>query len=484
MTATPARAPVRLEDSYARAVPRLSVAWQASDAPAPRLLVLQEELAAQLGFDPAWLRSEEGVAFLLGRVPGGVPPVAQVYAGHQFGNYVPQLGDGRALLVGEVIDAGGVRRDLHLKGSGPTPFARRGDGKAVVGPMLREYLVSEAMHALGVPSTRSLSVVATGEQVFRERPMPGAVLCRVAASHLRVGTFQYAAALGEPQVLRSLADYAIERHYPHAADAENPYLSLYESVVAAQAELIAGWMAVGFIHGVMNTDNMAISGQTIDYGPCAFMDAYDPSTVFSSIDHAGRYAYGNQPGIAQWNLARFGETLLPLLDDRTEAAVEAATAVLLTFPDRYEQAAARVFSAKLGLPAPDPALVGVLTVLLEEGRVDFTTFFRALAGGAARELFTAPEAFDAWAARRDAALPADAGERAALAAAMNRINPLYIPRNDRVEEALDAANEGDLGPFERLLEAVRHPFDERAEWADLAGPAPAGGPPHITYCGT
>ena len=484
MTATSAHVPVRLEDSYARAVPRLSVAWQAAPAPAPRLLALQEELAEDLGFDPAWLRSEQGAAFLLGQVPGGVPPVAQAYAGHQFGNYVPQLGDGRALLVGELIDAAGARRDLHLKGSGPTPFARRGDGKAAVGPMLREFLVSEAMHALGVPTTRSLSVVATGEQVYRERPLPGAVLCRVAASHLRVGTFQFAAALGEPAALRGLADYAIGRHHPQAADAENPYLALYESVVQAQAELIARWMAVGFIHGVMNTDNMTISGETIDYGPCAFMDAYDPSTVFSSIDHAGRYAYGNQPGIAQWNLARLGETLLPLLDERSEAAVEAATSVLLTFPDRYEQAVAREFSTKLGLPAPDPMLVGDLTVLLEDQRVDFTTFFRALASGTARDLFARPEPFDIWAGRREAALPGQGGDPDAVAAAMNQVNPLYIPRNDRVEEALAAATEGDLGPFERLLEAVSHPYDERAEWADLTGPAPTDGPPHVTYCGT
>lgn len=481
--------PFRLDDSYARAVPALSVAWQAAPAPEPRLLMLNEPLAHELGWDVEWLRSPDGVAFLLGRAPAGVPTVAQAYAGHQFGSYSPRLGDGRALLVGEIVEPSGRRRDLHLKGSGPTPFARRGDGKGVVGPMLREYLVSEALSALRVPTTRSLAVLATGEQVSRERPMPGAVLCRIAASHLRVGTFQYAAALGEgsgtdgPSVLRDLADYAIRRHYPAAAEAHNPYLALYDDVVQAQASLIARWMEVGFIHGVMNTDNMTISGETIDYGPCAFMDAYDPSTVFSSIDHGGRYAFGNQPGIAQWNLARFGETLLPLIDERPEPAVEAAMAVLATFAARYEAAVADGMAAKLGLSAPDLSLVNDLTGLLEAQRVDHTTFFRALAAGTARELFADPAPYEAWAARRDALLPSGRAP-AEVAAAMNRINPIYIPRNHRVEEALAAATDGDLRPFERLLDAVTHPFDERPGLEDLAGPAPEDAPSHITYCGT
>ena len=314
---TVATALFRFDDSYAREVPGLSVPWAAAPVPAPGLLVLNEELAMELGADPAALREPPGVLLLVGQVPAGVTPVAQAYAGHQFGVYVPRLGDGRALLLGEVTDIHGHRRDLHLKGSGRTPFARGGDGKAAVGPMLREYLIGEAMHGLGIPTTRALAVAATGERVMRERALPGAVLTRVAASHLRVGTFQYAITTGGRDRVRALADYAIGRHYPQASEAPNRYLELLRRVAAAQAALVARWMLTGFVHGVMNTDNTTISGETIDYGPCAFMDAYDPATVFSSIDHAGRYAYGNQPGILQWNMARLAETLLPLIDDDT-----------------------------------------------------------------------------------------------------------------------------------------------------------------------
>ncbi|MBA2322498.1 MAG: YdiU family protein, partial [Pseudonocardiales bacterium] len=315
-----------LDDSYARELPDLSVPWSAATFPAPTLLVLNDELAGELGVDPDALREPAGVALLVGDgVPDGVTPTAQAYAGHQFGGYVPRLGDGRALLLGEILDRDGHRRDLHLKGSGRTPFARGGDGLAAVGPMLREYLMGEAMHALGIPTTRALAVVATGQPVARESPLPGAVLSRVAASHLRVGTFQYAAASGDLELLRKLADYAIARHYPDAAGAANPYLEFYLRVIDAQASLVARWMLVGLIHGVMNTDNTTISGQTIDYGPCAFMDSYDPATVFSSIDSGGRYAYRNQPHIAQWNLARLGETLVPLIDESQDAAIEAAT---------------------------------------------------------------------------------------------------------------------------------------------------------------
>jgi uncharacterized protein YdiU (UPF0061 family) len=471
----------RFDDSYARAVPGLSMPWTAAPVPAPELLVLNEDLAAELGVDPVALREPSGVALLVGQVPEGVPTVAQAYAGHQFGMYVPRLGDGRALLLGEVIDTQGRRRDLHLKGSGRTPFARGADGKAAVGPMLREYLIGEAMHGLGIPTTRALSVVATGERVLRERVLPGAVLCRVAASHLRVGTFQYAAAAGDPQLPRRLADYAIARHHPEAAEAENPYLALFQRVAEVQAELVVRWMLVGFVHGVMNTDNMTISGETIDYGPCAFMDAFDPATVFSSIDHGGRYAYGNQPAVAQWNLARLGETLLPLIDERSEAAVEAATAVLSGFAERYEQLWAEGMAAKLGITAPDRELLTDLQPLMRDQHVDFTRFFRALSAGTARELFSDPEPFDAWAARREALLPPD---RAAVAAAMDRVNPVYIPRNHRVEEALTKATAGDMGPFHRLVDAVSRPFDERPGLEDLTGPAPAGCPPHVTYCGT
>jgi serine/tyrosine/threonine adenylyltransferase len=479
---TLARTLFEFDDSYAREVPGLSLPWTAAQAPAPKLLVLNEELAAELGVDPAALRTPAGVQLLVGNgLPDGVTPVAQAYAGHQFGGYVPRLGDGRALLLGEVVDGAGRRRDVHLKGSGRTPFARGGDGKAAVGPMLREYLISEAMHGLGIPTTRSLAVVATGAPVMREQTLPGAVLCRVAASHLRVGTFQYAASTDDLAVLRALADYAIARHYPDAAEVADPYLELYRRVVEAQADLVSRWMLVGFIHGVMNTDNMTISGETIDYGPCAFMDAFDPATVFSSIDERGRYAYGNQPAIAQWNLARLGETLLPLIDGDSDAAVAAATAVLSDFADTYERHRDKGMAAKLGLTTPEPELAADLLELLRAQRVDFTLFFRALASGTARSLFAEPEPFDAWAARREALLPSD---RAAVAAGMDRVNPVYIPRNHRVEEALTAATAGDMGPFSRLLGIVARPFDERPEGAGFAEAAPLGGVPHVTYCGT
>jgi len=472
----------RFEDSYARAVPGLSVPWTAAEAPAPELLVLNEGLAAELGVDPAVLREPPGVALLAGRPPEGVRTVAQAYAGHQFGMYSPRLGDGRAVLLGEVLDTRGRRRDLHLKGAGRTRFARGGDGKAVVGPMLREYLIGEAMHGLGIPTTRALAVVATGERVLREDgAQPGAVLARVAASHLRVGTFQYAAASGDRDLLRALADYAIARHYPEAADASNRYLDLYRRVVAAQASLVARWMLTGFIHGVMNTDNTTISGETIDYGPCAFMDTFDPATVFSSIDDQGRYAYGNQPRVLQWNLARLAETLLPLVDDSSEAAVEAATEVLNGFASAYDQHWAEGMAAKLGLAAPDRDLAEDILKLMRVQKVDFTQFFRALAAGTARTLFTEPEPFDAWAARREVLLPAD---RAAVPAAMDRVNPVYIPRNHRVEEALAKATEGELAPFHQLVDIVSSPFDERPGLEDYTGPAPMGGAPYVTYCGT
>jgi protein adenylyltransferase len=470
------------DHSYAREVPSLSVAWAAAPVAEPQLLVLNEALAAELGVGAAALREPAGVALLVGHgLPEGVMPVAQAYAGHQFGMYVPRLGDGRALLLGEVVDVAGHRRDVHLKGSGRTPFARGGDGKAVVGPMLREYLISEAMHALGIPTTRALSVVATGERVLREGPLPGAVLCRVAASHLRVGTFQYAAASGDPDLVRLLADYAISRHHPDAACTADPYLELYRRVVDAQAALVAGWMLVGFVHGVMNTDNMTISGETIDYGPCAFLDAFDPATVFSSIDHTGRYAYGNQPAVAQWNLARLGETLLPLIDADVDTAVAAATEVLSGFAEAYQRHWERGMAAKLGLATPDHDLVREVLELMRTQQVDFTAFFRALSAGTARALFVEPERFDAWAARREALLPAN---RISTAAAMDRVNPLYTPRNHRVEEALAAAMAGDLDPFHSLLDAVSRPYEERPGQERYAEPAPAGCAPHVTYCGT
>jgi uncharacterized protein YdiU (UPF0061 family) len=477
---------VEFDHSYARELPGLAVPWKAAPVPAPALLALNEALAAELGLDAEALRAPAGVALLVGAgLPDGARPVAQAYAGHQFGGYVPRLGDGRALLLGELVDRDGRRRDLHLKGSGRTPFARGGDGKAAVGPMLREYVTAEAMHALGIPTSRALAVVATGEEVVRESLLPGAVLARVAASHLRVGTFQYAAAAGDPALVRDLADHAIARHFPDVAEAENPYLEFYRRVVDAQASLIARWMLVGFVHGVMNTDNTTISGETIDYGPCAFMDAYDPATVFSSIDRGGRYAYANQPGIAQWNLARLAETLLPLIDEDPNAAVDAATEVVTSFVERYERYWASGMAAKLGLDTPDAPLVQDLLALLHAQRVDFTRFFRALSahlrGGGARTLFAEPDAFDAWAARWEALLPPD---RSAVAAAMDRVNPVYVPRNHLVEEALAAATAGDTAPFHRLVDAVASPFDERPGLERYAEPAPAGSGPHVTYCGT
>ena len=482
------------DDTYVRELEGLYVPWQASAAPAPRLVTLNEELGEALGIDAAALASPEGIDVLVGSVvPDGATPVAQAYAGHQFGGYSPVLGDGRALLLGEVIDRDGSRRDLHLKGSGRTPFARGGDGKAAVGPMLREYLLGEAMHALGIPTTRALAVIATGEPVRRETVLPGAVLVRVAASHIRVGTFQFAAAR-DPELVRRLAEYAIDRHHPEARDADNLYLAFYEAVVGAQASLVAKWMLVGFVHGVMNTDNMTISGETIDYGPCAFMEAYDPATVFSSIDHGGRYAYGNQPGIAQWNLARLGETLLPLLDADAEQAVAAATRVLDSFADRYQAYWLDGMRAKLGIAGPrddDRALIGDLLELLRTRSVDFTSFFRSLSScvlgdmGPARSLFAEPDALDAWGGRWRARLAAEGADLPAVAEAMNRVNPAYIPRNQKVEEALAAATAGDMEPFQTLLDVVRRPFDERPGLEEFAVPAPASFTgAYCTFCGT
>ena len=491
MTAAPLPT-VRLDARFARELPELARPWRVEEPPDPRLLVLNEPLAAELGLDPGWLRGPDGLRLLVGAlVPDGATPVAQAYAGHQFGGFVPRLGDGRALLLGEFP---GDRRDLHLKGSGRTPFARGGDGLAAVGPMLREYVVSEAMHALGIPTTRSLAVVATGRRVRRDTLLPGAVLARVASSHLRVGSFQYAAATGDVDLLRRLADHAIARHHPAAAAAERPALALFEAVVAAQATLVARWMLVGFVHGVMNTDNMTISGETIDYGPCAFLDAYDPATVYSSIDHAGRYAYGNQPAVAQWNLARLAEALLPLLDADQDRAVELVVEALDGFRGRYAAGWSAGMRAKLGLaagpsggPAGGPAdavvvsLAEELLALLAQGRTDHTAFFRALGAAArgdaeqARGLVLDLAAFDAWADRWRALGPD--------ATVMDRANPAYIPRNHLVEEALAAATAGDLDPVGRLLGAVTAPYDEQPGLERYAA-GPPDDVPYTTFCGT
>ncbi|MDQ0755009.1 YdiU family protein [Arthrobacter sp. B3I4] len=474
------------EGQFARDFAELAIPWRAEEAPDPRLLVLNEPLAVDLGLDPDYLRSPEGTLLLIGNgLPDGATPVAQAYAGHQFGWYAPRLGDGRALLLGELTHADGRLRDVHLKGSGRTPFARGGDGRAVVGPMLREYIVSESMHALGVPTTRSLAVVATGRPVQRDTVLPGAVLTRVASSHLRVGSFQYARATGDIDLLRRLADYAISRHHPAAAEAENRYLALFEAVVEAQASLLARWMLVGFVHGVMNTDNMTISGETIDYGPCAFMDAFDPAASFSSIDETGRYAYRNQPPVAEWNLARLAETLLPLIHDDQDKAAELAVEALGGFRPQYSAAWAAGMKAKIGLrgvkdDAASP-LVDELLALLQAARADYTSFFRALAQAArgrresARNMVADAAAFESW-AERWCALEPDAD-------AMDRVNPVYIPRNHLVEEALAAGTDGDVGPLGRLMEAVSSPFDERPGLERYAEPGPED-TAYRTFCGT
>jgi serine/tyrosine/threonine adenylyltransferase len=479
---------VTLRSHFARELGELAVPWRAAEVSDPRLLVLNEPLALELGLDPDWLRSHDGVRFLVGNlVPPGAMPVAQAYAGHQFGGYSPRLGDGRALLLGELGNEGGQLRDLHLKGSGRTPFARGGDGLAAVGPMLREYIVSEAMHALGIPTTRSLAVTATGRAVARETLLPGAVLTRVASSHLRVGTFQYASATGDTDLLRRLTNHAIRRHHPAAASADNPALALLDAVVTAQASLVAQWMLVGFVHGVMNTDNMTISGETIDYGPCAFLDAFDPSTVYSSIDEGGRYAYGNQPFVAEWNLVRLAEALLPLLDDDQEQAVGIAVDSLSGFRHQYAAAWSAGMRAKLGLPGhiddglTTPLLDELLT-LLTGSRVDHTSFFRALTRAArgddepARSLFLDSGAFDSWLGRWRAMGP-DAD-------LMDRTNPVYIPRNHLVEEALAAATLEDLEPLQRLLAAVTTPRSQRPGLERYAAPAPEDFGSYRTFCGT
>jgi uncharacterized protein YdiU (UPF0061 family) len=497
-----------LENSYARDLEGFSVPWRPEAAPAPKSLFFNEPLAQELGLDVAGLSGDAGAALFAGNtLPEGAEPIAQAYAGHQFGGFSPQLGDGRAVLLGEVIDRQGRRRDIAFKGSGRTPFSRGGDGKAAVGPMLREVLIGEAMHALGIPTTRALAVVATGQPVMRETVLPGAVLTRVAASHIRVGTFQFFAARGDLDRVRQLAEYTIARHDPDLVGTPERFLGLLEHVAERQAALIAQWINVGFIHGVMNTDNMTISGETIDYGPCAFVEAYDPAAVFSSIDTQGRYAFGNQPGIARWNLVRFAETLLPLLSEDEAEATAQATRVIEAFPARYGHHLLAGQHGKLGLlgidgadGAADARLANDWLALLQAGRIDFTLGWRRLADAAAgdeaplRALFADPTAPSVWLERwRDRCACEDEGAaavpdaaREARAARMRRVNPWVIARNHRVEEALSAASDdGDLGPFERLLAALREPYDETVDNARYAEPAAAevtAG--YRTFCGT
>ncbi len=468
------RAPIAFDNSYARLPERLFVRQAPVPVPRPALLALNRALADELGIDPDWLEGPEGLAVLAGnRVPEGAEPLAQAYAGHQFGGWVPQLGDGRAILLGEVVDRHGLRRDIQLKGAGRTPFSRGGDGRAWIGPVLREYLVSEAMHALAIPTTRALAAVATGAPVMRERPLPGAVLVRVAASHLRVGTFQYFAARQDVEALRLLADHAIARHHPGAEGAPG----LLRAVIAAQARLVARWMSVGFIHGVMNTDNTAISGETIDYGPCAFMDAYHPETVFSSIDRFGRYAYARQPQIALWNLTQLANCLLPLMGEE-RAAIAAATEALEEFEALYRAEWLALFGRKIGLARPreaDRALIEDLLRRMAEAGADFTATFRALALG------EVPPALRPWQERWRARLAAEPGDPAEI---MRAANPAFIPRNHRVEEAISSALEGDMAPFRRLHAVLARPFDDQPEHAELARPPAAHEAVRQTFCGT
>lgn len=474
--------PIRFDNSYARLPERFYARLPATPVAAPRLLRLNTALAAELGLDAAMLASPAGVAALAGNlVPEGAEPIAQAYAGHQFGGFSPQLGDGRAILLGEVVRPDGARRDIQLKGSGTTPWSRRGDGRAGLGPVLREYIISEAMAALGIPTTRSLAVVATGEDVYRETPVPGAVLTRIAASHIRVGTFQYFAARGDHEAVGILAEYARARHHPQA---DGP-LGLLRAVVAAQAGLIARWMLVGFIHGVMNTDNTTISGETIDYGPCAFMDAHDPATVLSSIDYGGRYAYANQPKMAHWNLCRLAEALLAILPGDEAAQMEAAQAALAEFAPAFHAAYLGGLSEKLGLPARDDELTQALLRVMAEQGADFTLTFRGLCDMAesddrVRALFADAADFDAWALRWRDALGGTAP-----AAAMRAKNPAFIPRNHMVEEAIAAAVErDDLAPFERLVEVLARPFEDQPDAPRHARPPRAEERVLATFCGT
>jgi len=464
---------------------------------APRLIKLNWPLAVHLGLDPDRLASPEGVEILAGkRVPDGADPIAMAYAGHQFGHFVPQLGDGRAILLGEVIDADGIRRDIQLKGSGPTPFSRRGDGRAALGPVLREYIVSEAMAALGIPTTRSLAAVITGESVRRETLLPGAVLTRVASSHIRVGTFQYFAARSDTEGVRRLADHVIARHYPEAANAPRPYHALLEGVIARQAELVARWLLVGFIHGVMNTDNSSISGETIDYGPCAFLDSYDPATVFSSIDEQGRYAYANQPRIALWNLTRLAECLLPLLSDEQDQAIAEAQTALGDFADIFDTAYQAGLRRKLGLFTArddDRALAQDLLDAMAKNQADFTLTFRRLSDaaldpaddGEIRQLFAEPAAYDEWAVRWRQRIGDEENAPAARQAAMRAVNPAFLPRNHRVEAVIEAAtNRDDYAPFEELLAVLSKPYEDQPALSAYAEPPEPHQRVLQTFCGT
>ena len=479
----------RFENSYARLPETFYVRLNPVPVPTPNLVIVNDALAQFLGLNPDALKGDEGAAVFSGnRLPGGAEPLAQAYAGHQFGSFT-MLGDGRAILLGEQVTPNGERFDIQYKGSGKTPFSRQGDGRAALGPMLREYIISEALHALDIPTTRSLAVVTTGEPVFRETALQGAILTRTAASHIRVGTFEYAAARRKPNEVRTLADYTIRRHFPDPAGDGNPYLALLGAVMERQASLVARWLLVGFIHGVMNTDNMALSGETIDYGPCAFMDAYDPETVFSSIDHNGRYAYGRQPQIAQWNLARFAETLLPLIHEDPQEAVSMAKEAISGFSDTFRRHWLAGMRGKLGLfnqEADDGALVEDLLDCMHRHGADFTNTFRGLASGSSPEatVFRALD-FKQWFERWQARLKRQPDSREASRRLMNTHNPAVIPRNHRVEEALEAAvARADFTVMEKLLGLLSQPYQDPPDQAGYQLPPPPLAQPYQTFCGT
>lgn len=482
------------DNTYARLPSRFYALQSPAAVARPRLVKLNRGLAVELGLDSDQLRSPEALAVLAGNsVPEGAKPLAMAYAGHQFGGFVPRLGDGRAILLGEVLDPEGERFDIQLKGAGQTPFSRAGDGRAWLGPVLREYIVSEGMHALGIPTTRALAAVASGESVYRETALPGAVLTRVARSHVRVGTFEYFSARGDTQALTHLADYVVARHYPEALADEQPYLSLLECVIARQARLIAQWLGVGFIHGVMNTDNMSIAGETIDYGPCAFMDTYHPDRVFSSIDRGGRYAYRNQPRIAQWNLSRLAQSLLPLIDEDRDKAVEQAQTAIDAFPERFEQAYLERFRVKLGLGEahPDDAdLIDALLRVMAETDADFTNSFRALSDAAegtddrVRTELGHSTPGDEWLQRWRVRLAREAATPAARGARMRRANPNLIPRNHQVEAVLAAAVSDDLDPLEDLLQVLAQPWEERPDSLPYRCPPEPHEVVRETFCGT
>ncbi|MEO0809486.1 MAG: YdiU family protein [Pseudomonadota bacterium] len=487
----------KFDNSYAKLPDRFYARLTPTPVRAPHLIKLNAILAEHLGLEPDYLKSPEGVDILAGNyLPRGADPIAMAYAGHQFGGWVPQLGDGRAILIGEVTGQDGKRRDIQLKGAGRTPFSRSGDGRAAVGPVLREYIISEAMAALGVPTTRALAAVTTGEQIMRETLLPGAILTRVALSHIRVGTFQFFAAREDTEALRLLADHVITRHYPDLAEADQPYHRLLEAVMDRQAMLVAKWMGIGFIHGVMNTDNTSIAGETIDYGPCAFMDTFHPGTVFSSIDHAGRYAYGNQPRIAQWNLARFAQCLLPLLDNNQDAAIDFAQAAIDDYPARYQTCWLKVMRTKLGLMTEmdgDLALIEDLFERMAANQADHTLTFRSLSSlsgsdatndATVSSLFDDPAASESWIVTWRARLVAENSSDRDRQALMRSTNPRFIPRNHLVEAAIQAGLNGDYGPFEELVAVLAAPYDNKSGRDHFTKPPAPGEVVSATFCGT